>query len=85
MTPNNITNEVFVPADKVIVAYREKLKEWEGLGWRIDISKVKKNKDKVAYAIPSPARRSHKGWALDAIPLMPVAKGRKKELKKAAE
>ena len=31
---------------------------------------MKRNEHKVAYAIPSPARREQKGWVLDAVPLV---------------
>ncbi len=74
ITPATNTTETFVPADKLIARYREKLKEWEDHGWRIDTEEIERNKDKVAYAIPSPARRHSKGWALDPIPLLPAAK-----------
>jgi hypothetical protein len=33
------------------------MKEFKAKGWRIDVDKVARNKDKVAYAIPSPGRR----------------------------
>ncbi len=72
LTPPNNTKEFMLPADKVIVMYREKLKEWDAKGWRIDSETVEKNRKGVAYAIPSPARREQKGWVLDAIPLVPA-------------
>ncbi len=71
LTPRTNTHETFVPADKPAARYRERVKEWEAKGWRIDSDKVNRNRDKVAYAIPSPARRKSKGWALDPIPLIP--------------
>jgi predicted pyridoxine 5'-phosphate oxidase superfamily flavin-nucleotide-binding protein len=46
------------------------LKEWEGKGWKIDTRTVAENAERVAYAIPSPARLEQKGWVLDAIPLV---------------
>jgi phenylpropionate dioxygenase-like ring-hydroxylating dioxygenase large terminal subunit len=70
LTPETNTKEFLVPADKVILMYREKLKEWDAKGWRIDTAEVERNQRKVAYAIPSPARREQKGWVLDAIPLV---------------
>ncbi len=69
-TPGTNAREIFVSADGSVGPYREKLAEWEAKGWRIDIDEVNRNKDKVAYAIPSPARRESKGWALDPIPLI---------------
>ena len=62
--------EVFVPADAPIAHYRKRVAEWQAKGWRIDSEEVERNSLKVAYAIPSPARREHKGWVLDAIPLI---------------
>ncbi len=73
ITPRTNTKETFVPSDKPIARYREFVKEWEGRGWRIDVDEVEHNEGKVAYAIPSPARRQSKGWALDPIPLLPTA------------
>ncbi len=70
LTPRTNTKEVFVVGDEGVARYREWIKHWEGLGWRIDNDKVEENEGKVAYAIPSPARRHSKGWALDPIPLM---------------
>lgn len=69
LTPDTNTKEFMVPADKVILMYREKLKEWDAKGWRIDTDLVAENAKKVAYAVPSPERRHAKGWVLDAIPL----------------
>ena len=79
VTPPTNTKEFMVPADEPILAYREKLKEWDSLGWRIDSDTVYRNRKKVAYAIPSPARRLHKGWVLDSIPLLPARTDAKRE------
>ncbi len=73
LTPETNTKEVLVPADKPIARYRERIKEWEAQGWRIDSEEVRRREDRVAYAIPCPARRMSKGWALDAIPLRSVS------------
>ncbi len=72
LTPDTRTKEFFTPADAAIAKYRDKLKRWEERGWRIDMDEVNRNRLKVAYAIPSPARRQHKGWILDAVPLIPA-------------
>lgn len=71
-TPESNTEEVMVKADTVIGRFREKLKMWEGMGWRIDKDKVNALRDKKAFAIPSPARRETKGWALDPVPTVSV-------------
>lgn len=71
MTPTSRTKEFFTPSDEAIARYRDKLKAWEDRGWRIDMDEVKRNARRVAYAIPSPARREHKGWVLEPVPLRP--------------
>ncbi len=70
LTPYTNTKELFVPADAAIGRYRKLIKEWQNRHWRIDIDKVQATRKKVAYAIPSPARRNKKGWILDPIPLL---------------
>ena len=70
LTPPTNTKEYMLPADKVILMYRDKLREWDAKGWRIDADEVERNQMKVAYAIPSPARKAQKGWVLDSIPLI---------------
>jgi len=72
LTPSTNTKEFMVPADEPILRYREKLKEWEALGWRIDMETIRRHEKRVAYAIPSPARRQAKGWILDAVPVYPA-------------
>ena len=71
VTPPTNIKEVLVPADSHIARYREWLAEWEEKGYRIDLEEVKRTRDNVAYAIPSPARRTTQNWALDPIPLLP--------------
>jgi phenylpropionate dioxygenase-like ring-hydroxylating dioxygenase large terminal subunit len=72
LTPETRTKEFFTPADQAIARYRDKLRIWENRGWRIDMDTVNRNRLKVAYAIPSPARREFKGWVLEAVPLKPA-------------
>lgn len=73
ITPETMSGEFFMPADKAIARYREYFKDWEARGWRIDLAEVKRNRKRVAYAIPSPARRIQpKGWILDPVPLRPA-------------
>jgi phenylpropionate dioxygenase-like ring-hydroxylating dioxygenase large terminal subunit len=71
-TPRTNTKEYFMPSDACVGRYRELLRVWEAAGWRIDSDTVNANQRRVAYAIPSPGRRTHKGWILDSIPLMPA-------------
>lgn len=72
VTPTTNTKELMTPSDKVIVMYREKLDEWDAKGWQIDFEMLVRDSKKVAYAIPSPARREQKGWVLDSVPLVPA-------------
>ncbi|MDX2221527.1 MAG: aromatic ring-hydroxylating dioxygenase subunit alpha [Rhodospirillaceae bacterium] len=71
LTPDSSTEEVMVKADLVITRFREMLRTWEDRGWRIDVDKMEAVKDRKTFAIPSPARRTSKGWALDPVPLIP--------------
>ncbi len=76
-SPESSTEEVLVKADAVISRYREYLKEWERRGWRIDVDAMNAQKDKKAFAIPSPARRTSKGWAVETVPLIAPASAEK--------
>jgi len=67
-TPSSTTGEVLVKADLVITRFRELLINWENRGWKIDSRKVDAGRDYEAFAIPSPARRESKGWAISAVP-----------------
>jgi len=67
-TPETMTKELLVPSDKPVVAYRELMKDWESRGWRIDMAALARERGNVAYAIPSPRRRTEKNWILDEVP-----------------
>lgn len=83
LTPPSRTKELLMPHDKAILQYRDKLDEFEGRGWKIDLDRVNaaRAKGEVVYAIPSPARRQDKGWVLDPVPLMTP----KQQMAQAAE
>jgi hypothetical protein len=81
LTPPTNTREFMTPSDKCILMYREALKEWDANGWRIDTDTVARNRRKVAYAVPGPARRQQKGWVLDSIPLLGAEDAAKPKLK----
>jgi hypothetical protein len=59
-----------MPADRVILQYRDKLDEFEARGWRVDMEAIKaaKAKGDVVFAIPCPARRDTNAWVLDEAP-----------------
>jgi len=70
-SPTDTRHEFMVAEDAIMVRYRERLREWEARGWRIDSDAVERLRRRVAFAIPSPGRRSGGAWVLDAIPLVP--------------
>ena len=76
-TPDTNTKEIMLPADKVVVRYREWLKEWQEKGWRIDQRTLREKLGDVAFAIPSPQRRLSGNWVLDPVPLMPQEQAQK--------
>jgi phenylpropionate dioxygenase-like ring-hydroxylating dioxygenase large terminal subunit len=80
-TPRTNTHEVLMPADVPIARFREFCKQWEARGWRIDMDKVAATRGRTAYAIPSPERRTSKGWVIDPVPLIASQAG----IKAAAE
>jgi len=69
-TPESRTKEIFTPADKPAIIYRDRLKKLQDQGWRIDSEAVKRDEGKVEYAIPCPDRRRKKNWLLDPVPMM---------------
>ncbi|MCK6371205.1 MAG: aromatic ring-hydroxylating dioxygenase subunit alpha [Gammaproteobacteria bacterium] len=73
LTPHDNNHEFMVPADKCVGRYRGYCRDWQERGWRIDVAKMRADYDRVAYAIPSPARREVKGWVLAPVPLCPRA------------
>ena len=71
VTPSSAKLEVMTPSDKCVVEYRRWLKKWDQKGWRIDHKKVEAELGEVVYAIPSPRRRTEKGWVFPTVPLIP--------------
>ncbi|MDH5254311.1 MAG: aromatic ring-hydroxylating dioxygenase subunit alpha [Gammaproteobacteria bacterium] len=69
-TPESSAKEVLVVGDECIGQYRRHLGEWERRGWRLDMKALKSQAGDMAWAIPSPARRTEKNWVLDAAPLV---------------
>jgi hypothetical protein len=59
-----------MPADKVILQYRDKLAEFAARGWRLDMTALRaaKAKGDAIFAIPCPARRETNAWVLDEVP-----------------
>jgi len=65
------SKELMMPADRVILEYRDKLNEFESRGWRIDLAALRRTREEgcVIHALPSPERRISKSWVLDPVPL----------------
>ena len=80
-TPDSTAKELLTPVDKPIYAYRDFLKKWDDKGWRIDWKELQAKRGDVAFAIPSPARRTEKNWILDTVPLTPPAEKGNAKLK----
>ena len=72
-TPELSTKEILIVGDECIGAYRKHLKAWENQGCRIDLKALRDNAGDIAYAIPSPERRTTKNWVLDTVPLWPAS------------
>ena len=72
-TPEVTTKETLIVGDECISAYRKHLKNWENMGWRIDLETLRAADGDVAYVIPSPERRQTKNWVLDTVPLLPAS------------
>ena len=68
-TPDTLTKELMTPGDAAVVKFREYLKQWDDNGWAIDMEAMDRDYGDVAYAIPSPGRRTEKNWILDEVPL----------------
>jgi phenylpropionate dioxygenase-like ring-hydroxylating dioxygenase large terminal subunit len=63
--------EFIVPADDVLMNYRQRLTTWQRNGWRMDLEEMARNRNRMAYAIPSPARRERPDdWAITPVPLL---------------
>ena len=69
-TPEVSTKEILINGDECIGEFRKHLKSWENRGWRIDRKAMQGTAGDVAYAIPSPDRRTEKNWVLDSVPLI---------------
>jgi phenylpropionate dioxygenase-like ring-hydroxylating dioxygenase large terminal subunit len=70
LSPGDAGHEFLVEDDSIMARYRERLREWERLGWKIDLDRVRVSGKSTAYAIPSPGRRVAKGWVLETVPLV---------------
>ena len=70
LNPASNNEEVLVSADGIINLYRQRVNEWQKAGWRIDSRALAEHADGQAFAIPSPDRRTDKGWVIKQVPLL---------------
>jgi Vanillate O-demethylase oxygenase C-terminal domain len=69
-TPENNVKEILLTTDQSLVRFRQWLGIWEDRGWRLNLKQLRADAGDVAYAIPSPGRRTSGNWVLDPIPLI---------------
>ncbi len=69
-TPGSPAEEILVRSDGAVVRYREWLKKYDALGWRINLKEIEKQRGDRVFAIPCPARRAEKNWVLKTVPLI---------------
>ena len=85
MTPTSNTKEVLMPADAPIAAYREWLRKFDDMGWRIDWDEfTRRNGKDTAFAIPCPERRTSGNWVVEPVPLLSGRAARKAAKDEAA-
>ena len=78
------TDDLSVMADKIQIVYRDKIKEWEAKGWRIDTEALQAGyPGKDLYVIPSPQRREFRNWVFNTVPLIPASELPVTEVKRA--
>jgi phenylpropionate dioxygenase-like ring-hydroxylating dioxygenase large terminal subunit len=71
-SPRDTRSELLLPEDEIMVSYRRYLDAWQAKGWHIDIEMLRQLSPHKVFAIPSPARRTHKSWVKDTVPLLPA-------------
>lgn len=73
-TPRRAPTELLMPADKIVALYRQRMREWEYRGWRLDVEALNRRRERGdnVTVIPSPARRESSAWVLDPAPLLPA-------------
>jgi phenylpropionate dioxygenase-like ring-hydroxylating dioxygenase large terminal subunit len=69
--PRGTTADFSVKADAIQLVYRRYLQTWEARGWRIDTDAVHRESPATRLRmIPSPGRRTSRGWTFDTVPLL---------------
>lgn len=69
--PDAWQQEVSVKSDALQIAFRQKVRELEQRGWRIDEARVAREfTGRTACVVPSPERREGGSWAIPPIPII---------------
>lgn len=69
--PDTWREEVTVKSDALQVAFRRKLRELEGRGWKIDSRRIDEQyRGRKACTVPCPARRESAAWVIDPVPTL---------------
>ena len=71
-TPRRAVTELLMPADKIVARYRDRLREWEYRGWRMDVETLNAHRatGNAVTVVPSPSRRQGGAWVLDSAPIL---------------
>jgi hypothetical protein len=76
-TPDSTTEEILLPTDGAVISYRQYLKRWKDMGWRIDLKRLRAERGDKASAIPCPERRTSGNWVLSPVPLISAVEQKK--------
>jgi hypothetical protein len=69
--PDTWREEVTVKSDALQVAFRRKLRELEGRGWKIDSQRIEQQyRGRKACTVPCPARRESSAWVIEPVPTL---------------
>ncbi|WP_277963537.1 aromatic ring-hydroxylating oxygenase subunit alpha [Pseudomonas sp. RIT-To-2] len=69
--PDTWQQEVSVKSDGLQIAFRQRLRELEQRGWRIDEARLAREfTGRTACVVPGPERREGGAWAIETIPLV---------------
>jgi hypothetical protein len=69
--PDSWLQEVSIKSDALQIAFRQKIKELEERGWRIDEVRVEREfTGRTACVVPGPDRRDGGPWAIETIPII---------------
>lgn len=72
--PQGRTADFSVRSDAIQLTYRRYLEAWRNRGWQIDTEAIERTpRASRLHIIPSPGRRTSRGWTFDTVPLLKPA------------